>query len=257
MSGMLDGMNGLSTKSTLLVNRLRKLLFPPACLFCRQSLDSDDQAEGCCATCFEQIHIWPTATCMHCGKPMPDGMAPGPCGSCLSHPPAQSRTLNLYGYAGPVRNAVLEWKLQGHEAGVRWLLKAAMPRLSREIGRDTLLLPVPMPLSRMRKSGQHHAANLCRWLADERDCDWQWQLLRRRGEQPRQSSLSGAARRKNLRHAFHLADGQGVDSSDYRSICIVDDIMTTGATLHYAARACRKLGVPVSVLSLARTSQRR
>jgi len=143
MSGMLDGMNGLSTKSTLLVNRLRKLLFPPACLFCRQSLDSDDQAEGCCATCFEQIHIWPTATCMHCGKPMPDGMAPGPCGSCLSHPPAQSRTLNLYGYAGPVRNAVLEWKLQGHEAGVRWLLKAAMPRLSREIGRDTLYCPYP------------------------------------------------------------------------------------------------------------------
>ncbi|OIO68867.1 MAG: hypothetical protein AUJ57_09775 [Zetaproteobacteria bacterium CG1_02_53_45] len=257
MSGMLDGMNGLSTKSALLVNGLRKLLFPPACLFCRQPMESGDVAQGCCTGCFEHIHIWPTAVCLHCGKPMPDGMPPGPCGSCLSHPPAQSRTLNLYAYAGPVRDAVLEWKLQGREAGVRWLLSAAMPRLAHEISPDTLLLPVPMPLSRMRKSGQHHAANLCRWMADELGCAWQWQLLRRRGEQPRQSSLSGAARRKNLCNAFLLANDQGVNVEHYSSICIVDDIMTTGATLHYAARACRKSGVPVSVLSLARTLHRR
>ncbi len=164
--------------------------------------------------------------------------------------------MNLYVYAGPVRDAVLSWKLQGRDTGIRWLLDAAIPRLRQEIASDTLLLPVPMPLSRMRKSGQHHAANLCRWMAGELGCGWQWQLLRRKGEQPRQSVLSGAARRKNLRNAFVLSDDYVQRVGDYASICIVDDIMTTGATLHFAALASRCLDIPVSVLSLARTKKR-
>jgi len=185
-------------------------------------------------------------------------MVPGPCGHCLSKPPAQTSTHSLYRYHGPVREAILGWKLQGHEAGVRWLVKQAMPGIRESIDAHALLLPVPMPLARMRSSGQHHAANLCRWIADAAGCQWDWRLLRRIGEQARQSELSGLARRKNLRKAFALAD-------DYRplwqnlaaqvnEIWIVDDILTTGSTLHYAARASLKLGKPVRVLSLARTS---
>jgi len=62
---------------------------------------------------------------------------------------------------------VLDWKLNGRDAAARWLVDAALPRLSAGLEVGTLLLPVPMPLSRMRKSGQHHAANLCRWIARE------------------------------------------------------------------------------------------
>lgn len=249
-------MSELSTKSGLLVNGLRDLLFPPACLFCQQPLDAGDQTQACCAHCFEHIHIWPTSVCQQCGEELPEAMAPGPCGACLRQAPVQHQTLNLYAYQGPVRDAVLNWKLNGHEAAAGWLLKAAIPRLKQELPADVLLLPVPMPLSRMRKSGQHHAANLCHWIADELGCDWSWQILRRQGEQQRQSALSGEARRKNLRKAFVLADDYRSRIGDIRSVCIVDDIMTTGATLHYAARACRSLGLPVSLLSLARTKKR-
>ena len=94
-------------------------------------------------------------------------MAPGPCGSCLTHAPAQDQTINLDMYSGPVRDVVLDWKLNGRDAAARWLVDAALPRLSAGLEVGTLLLPVPMPLSRMRKSGQHHAANLCRWIARE------------------------------------------------------------------------------------------
>jgi len=255
MSGMLDGMNTLSTKASHAVNRLSDLLFPPACLFCHAPMPS---GSCCCATCLADIAIWSHSTCARCGVELPETMAPGPCGHCLSNPPAQSQTHSLYRYHGPVREAILGWKLQGHEAGVRWLVEQAMPGLRQQVGERCLLLPVPMPLSRMRKHGQHHAANLCRWIAKGAACGWEWRLLRRVGEQPRQSALSGQARRKNLRKAFALAD-------DYRSlwqdlagrideVWIVDDILTTGSTLHYAARASLKLGKPVKVLSLARTS---
>ncbi len=185
-------------------------------------------------------------------------MVPGPCGQCLKKPPTQQQTHSLFHYHGPVREAILGWKLQGHEAAMRWLIEQAMPDLREHMDTDALLLPVPMPLSRMRKNGQHHAANLCRWIANGTGCQWDWHLLRRIGEQPRQSALSGVARRKNLRKAFALADDYARRwqhlADQVASIWIVDDILTTGTTLHYAARASLKLGKPVNVLSLARTS---
>lgn len=248
---MLDGMDKLSTNAGHLVNAVRQLVFPPACLFCRAPLSGGD---GCCRRCLEQIRIWPHTCCRRCGAVLPEEMTPGPCGRCLTRPPAQQQTHSLYEYSGPVRTAILEWKLHGREAGVRWLIETAAPRLTGLIAPADLLLPVPMSLSRMRKSGQHHAANMCGWLAaisGSRDCT----LLRRIGEQPRQSSLSGSARRRNLRTAFGLAADRGRLPQDVAVLWVADDILTTGTTLHYAARALHRLGRPVRALSLARTGE--
>jgi len=253
---MLVGMKTLSTKGLDLVNGVRRLLFPPACLFCRQPLEHGAAQSGCCRSCFEKLAIWPHSTCLRCGNTLPEAMAPGPCGQCMNRPPAQAESHSLYTYRGPVRKAILAWKLQGEDGGVRWLLETAMPRLRERIGEHDLLLPVPMPLSRMRKSGRHHAADLCRWIAEGTGCGWEWRLLRRLGEQPRQSALSGSARRKNLRNAFVLSDDCRLCKGDRHAVWIIDDIMTTGSTLHYAARTMRPAVEKVNVLSLARTLNR-
>jgi len=250
---MLVGMPELSTKLASMVNGARHLLFPPGCLFCRKVLDESD---GCCPDCLQEILIWPVSTCMRCGSMLPQAVAPGPCGHCLHHLPAQQQTHSLYQYHGPVRDAILSWKLAGQDAGVRWLLQAAIPSLQQLITPDDLLLPIPAPLSRMRKSGQHHAANLCRWLATSTGSRLEWRLLRRIGEQPRQSALSGVARRKNLCKAFGLCDDYPSITqalSPHARLWIVDDIFTTGSTVHYAARAAIKTKLPVHVLTLART----
>jgi ComF family protein len=251
---MLVAMHKLSTGLGAWVNGARRLAFPPVCLFCQQAPVDDN---GCCRPCLEKIRIWPLAACRHCGRELPPDMSPGPCGQCLRKPPAQQRTHSLYEYSGPVREAILAWKLDGRDAAARWLVKVAKARLTVYISAQDILLPVPMPLSRMRKSGQHHAANMCRWLAHEIGCRWDWRILVRVGDQARQSSLSGAARRKNLSKAFALADDCSKYARGEACIWIVDDILTTGATLHFAARTALKLGRPVRALSLARTSQKR
>jgi len=257
MTGMLFAMSALSTKlGALLQSSMtqgRQLLFPNGCLFCRASLPDKD---GCCADCLQQIRIWPHATCQRCGRLLPESITPGPCGDCLKHPPSQQQTHHLYQYHGPVRDAILQWKLAGKGAAARWLITAAEPRLTGIIQPHDLLLPMPAPLSRMRKSGQHHAAVLCRWLSEATGARVEWRLLRRIGQQPRQSSLSGMARRKNLRKAFGLSDDYrsqlGAIAPDTR-LWVVDDIFTTGSSVHYAARAVIKTGIPVNVLTLART----
>lgn len=193
---------------------------------------------------------------------MPGHLAPGPCGACLRRPPPQVCTESLYLYSeGPVRNAILDWKLQGSDAGVLWLLDTATARLNAMLGAQSLLLPVPMPLCRMRHAGRHHAADLCRAIAARTACAFDWQLLRRTGVQARQSSLNGRARRKNLCKAFavdhdHLLamrQGEGIHRGQ---VWVVDDIMTTGATMHYACRTLQRAGIRAGALSLTRLADR-
>ncbi|MDX8401297.1 MAG: ComF family protein [Mariprofundaceae bacterium] len=243
-------MGWLSTKPAKWVNGLRCALFPPACLFCGAPLEAD----GCCERCLAAIHPWPRDTCHRCGRPL-GAAAPGPCGGCLRHPPPMCACVHLYRYEGPVRQAILDWKLRGRGTGVAWLLHVGAERLSAQIGPDDLLLPVPMPLSRMRRRGLHHAANLCRMIAAETGCRFEWRALRRKGEQPRQSSLTGRARRQNLRGAFVLAPDWRAYLPATGRLWIVDDILTTGATMREAARTLARTGHPIHALSLSRAGE--
>jgi len=244
----------LSTRMPAWVDGVARALFPPTCLFCRQPLPGPDAARVC-SDCARSIRVHGRHDCRRCGRVIPADLAPGPCGRCLSHPPPQAETHALYVYDGAVRRAILDWKLAGDDGGVRWLLTAAGGQLRQWLAADDLLLPVPMPLARMRASGQHHAADLCRMLAAIAGCRWDWRLLRRTGEQPRQSALTGLARRRNLRRAFTVdaayADAQILPSR----LWLIDDILTTGTTARCAARALARLKRPVHVLSLARAGK--
>ncbi|MDX8397442.1 MAG: ComF family protein [Mariprofundaceae bacterium] len=214
----------------------------------------DGESEGCCASCLPHIKPMILECCSLCGVAMNKAMAPGPCGKCLCHAPAQVFTSSLFEYHGGVREALLEWKLQGHDAAVVWLLHAALPRLQELIAPDDLLVAVPMPLSRMRLKARHHGADLCRMLATELSCQWEWRLLQRVGEQARQSSLSGPERKRNLCKAFRLDADYWQQCADIKGkVWLVDDIITTGSTARYAAKALAATGHDVSVLSLARS----
>lgn len=214
--------------------------------------------------CAAHIRIWPHSHCRQCGRAIPADLAPGPCGRCLRRSPPQIVTESLFIYRpGPVRDAILEYKLHGRDAGIHWLLDAASPRLCDLFKEESLLLPVPMPLSRMRRAGRHHAADLCRAIAMRTGAAFDWRLLRRSGTQQRQSALSGKARWKNLRHAFFIDedyrsgmsawnDGDGCDPR----VWVVDDIMTTGATMHYACQALKRAGIRSGAFSLTRLASK-
>jgi len=246
---MLGSMSVLSTVLSKWVNTGRNVLFPPACVFCHSPLAGQIN-NGC--ECSKTIRIWPHAHCRQCGRLLPEEMAPGPCGRCLRRPPPQRQTESLFVYQGPVRDAVLDWKLQGHDAGIDWLLDSAAPRLHELFDENSILLPIPMPLSRMRRAGRHHAADLCRAIARRSKCRMDWRILRRSGVQERQSSLSGKARWQNLRKAFAIDNDHRDNIAAPHTVWVVDDIVTTGATMHYACRALRRTGIEVRAFSLTR-----
>jgi len=239
----------LSTTLSDMVNRVSASLFPPSCVFCHARVQKHGDA---CNDCVNSIGIWPAAHCRLCGRSLPDTLSPGPCGRCLRRKPPQLRTESLFIYKDAVRSAILDWKLRGEDGGLEWLLDAATPRLRELFSDGDVLLPVPMPLNRMRRAGRHHTADLCKALAARSAGEVNWRILRRNGLQARQSTLDGTARWKNLRKAFAVCDDSHNSLSKARSIWVVDDIMTTGATLHYACKAIRKSGARACAFSLAR-----
>ncbi|MDQ6979807.1 MAG: double zinc ribbon domain-containing protein [Mariprofundaceae bacterium] len=243
-------MQGIITAMKI-VSTCRHWLFPASCLFCQQPLAGADHA--CCADCLADIHPWPIHHCYRCGKVLPPSLSPGPCGECLHQPPAYVSSTSLYQYRGAVRQAVLQWKRTGHDAAFRWLLTTADHVLRDCFHPDDLLLPIPMPLSRMRVSGMHHSADCCRLLAKRYGCQWQWQLLRRQGTQLRQSSLHAAQRQSNMRKAFTLNHDYLPAAGEFRRVWLIDDIITTGATMHYAARCLQRQGIACHAWALSHT----
>lgn len=187
---------------------------------------------------------------------MPATLAPGPCGNCLQRSPSQNTTQSLFRYKGAVREAILAWKLGGDDSGVSMLIHSAEARLRTMFNPDDLLIPVPMPLERMRKSGLHHSADLCKKIISITGSRMDWQILRRTGNQVRQSTLKGKARKKNLQQAFTLAANHQTAMESYDNcgrIWVVDDILTTGATLHHACKIMKRTKSEVHAFSLART----
>jgi len=153
-----------------------------------------------------------------------------------------------------VRASVLAWKLQGNDAGLQWLIDAAQARLATIFLPGDVLLPVPMPIVRMRKAGRHHAADLCKAICKISGSQINFNVLRRSGTQQRQSSLSRTERWNNLRKAFRV-NSDHLHLNEGQRLWVVDDICTTGATLYYACRALKPVGCPVHAFSLTRLNR--
>ena len=99
-------------------------------------------------------------------------------------------------------------------------------------------MPSPAASGRLRRRGYDQALELARPLAATLGLPLRADLLRRVRATAAQSELDAAARRRNLRAAFRAAD-----VAMPAHVALVDDVMTTGATLHAAARALRRAGV--------------
>ena len=244
--------------STTILQTIRHQVFPPSCRICKSLVLSGDNQVGCCTTCLSNIYIMPKDTCIHCGVPMPSSFAPGPCGSCLNKVLPQQQTQSLFIYKGAIRKAMLAWKLQGESSSLKWLIHSSSTQLQRIFSDEDILIPVPMPINRMRRSGLHHSSDLCRLLAQVIGAKTDWRLLRRTGQSKRQSSLKGSARQNNFCKAFTLADDYADKLSALQikgKIWVIDDILTTGATLRHACKAMKRTNQPVFAFSFARTLQ--
>lgn len=215
-----------------------------------------------CAVC----HAWPARPlcdscitrfaqgvprCLTCALRVPEGVTQ--CGECLRQPPALDRCLAACDYSWPWTDCIGRFKFQQQSGWAAPLagLMLAIPGASQALHDAHLVLPMPLFTRRLRERGFNQALELARQLAP-RHCDAAL-LLRVRDTAP-QAGLSRAQRLVNLRGAFALEPLRAHEVKGLR-IVLVDDVMTTGASLNSAAQVLHDAGAPqITALVLARTA---
>lgn len=200
---------------------------PQDCLLCGES-----GAPGLlCAPCAAGLPRLPEGSCPICAEAVP---AAGPCGACLKEPPAFDATFAALRYLFPVDKLVQALKY-GHRLALADFLAAALLSAPRPAGE--LIVPVPLSANRLRERGFNQAVEIARPLARALKLPLLLDACARVLDTASQATLPWRVRQGNVRHAFECA----LDLSG-RHVVVVDDVMTTGATLNEFARVLKAHG---------------
>ncbi|MDR0576236.1 MAG: ComF family protein [Candidatus Accumulibacter sp.] len=214
------------------------------CLLCGQG----SGGEILCAACAADLPRLPSPHCPRCALPTPAGET---CGRCLAHPPHYDRTLAVFNYGFPLDKLIQSFKY-GHRLALAALLGGELARLaaaSKLEPAPDLVVPLPLHPVRLRERGFNQALELARPVAAALGLPLDARVCERVRNTPAQAGLSWKKREKNIRGAFRCArDLPG------RRILLVDDVMTTGASLEECARTLKRHGAAeVTLLVAART----
>ncbi len=221
----------LSTSGILKVDEALRRALPGRCAFCLAPALGE---RPWCAACHEALP-WNLPACPHCAEPQPGALAGRPCGACLRRPPAFDRARVPLRYEAEVSGLVQRFKFHASpRAGaiLLALLEESLTASARAF--PGALMGVPLHPARARERGFDQADWLARRLA--RRLGVPHRVAHRRRDTRSQRGLDRSERRANLRGAF------AVPGRLPPRLVLLDDVMTTGATLDALARACRRAG---------------
>lgn len=217
-----------------------RLLWPSRCLACEApGLEGLDL----CAACATALP-WNRCACPRCALPLPE---PATCGDCLrreaalrrrGREPALAKVHAAFVYAAPLDRLLPRFKFH-RDLAAGAVLSQLMAEAAASLPRPDAVIPVPLHRARLRRRGYDQALELARPLARSLAVPLRDDLLRRVRSTAPQSELSALARRRNLKDAFAVKPGVRLPTH----AVLVDDVMTTGATLHAAAEALKRAGV--------------
>ena len=199
-----------------------------------------------CATRFAQ----PVPRCTTCALPVPEGITH--CGACLREPPPLDACLAAVTYGWPWSDCVTQFKFgnqPGWAAELATLMRSA-PWVEPALEQADRVLPMPLARERLAERGYNQALLLAKQLAAHKT---DASLLLRTRHTPAQSELKRAERLRNVRGAFAVEPLRAPELRG-RRVVLVDDVMTTGASLHAAATALRQAGAArITAVVFART----
>jgi ComF family protein len=194
-----------------------------------------------CAACIAELPVLPDS-CPRCALPSPAGAL---CGSCLNHPPHFDATLALWRYEFPCDGLVQALKYRARLALAGFFARSLSSRTMPEVD---LIVPMPLHPRRLAERGFNQALEIARHLG--RPIEPRGVL--RVKHTPPQTELPYEERAKNVRGAFLCK----LDLTGAR-VAVLDDVMTTGATLNELARVLKRAGATrVENLVIARTVSR-
>ena len=225
-------------------------IVPPVCLACQRPLGSHD---AFCADCWRQISFIRQPLCDRLGIPLPfdpGGIAIS--AAAAARPPEYERARAVARYDGVMSRLIHGFKYSDkHDARrlfARWLSEAGSDLLADA----DVVVPVPLNHFRLISRRFNQAAILAREVARSRGIVYAPQALVRVKRTPSQVGLTHDERRRNVRAAFAVPEHGGTVFLEGKNVVLIDDVITTGATVEACARTLRRAGAArIDVLALA------
>ena len=227
------------------------IFFPSVCELCSRLLEFPDE-RIICRSCLQRLKPRRTSLCLCCGKFFDDSAEPHFCRQCVLLRPFFSVHRSCGQYFGSLKDTIILFKYRGYRVLGKALATFALQALGREEslwwGVDNII-PVPLFPEKQKKRGFNQASVLAKELARQRDIELiEGQLIKVKRTPP-QTSLEASDRRKNLKGAFKVVQDQGIKG---KTVLLVDDVYTTGSTLHECSLVLMKAGaLEVRALTLA------
>ena len=235
------------------MQRALSLIYPAQCQMC-PSLVAEDG--GLCPECWRDAPFLTGLVCDTCGVSlMGNDVGPVKCDDCLEAPRNWEAGRAALAYRDMGRRIVLALKhgdrIDLAEPAAGWMLRAGQDFLTPGV----LLVPVPVHWSRLVSRRYNQAVELARALARQSGLEVCPDALVRKRRTRTQDGMSVAARQMNMEGAI-AANPRHTNLLKGRSVCLIDDVMTSGATMTAAAKAARDAGTDhVFVLLLARVEK--
>ncbi len=225
-------------------------LVPPTCPSCGVCVQD---SAGLCSACWGKIQFLSPPWCERLGTPLTYDLGPGALSPmAIAEPPEFDRARAAASYTGPARDVVHQFKFANRPALAR-VLAPMMGRSGAELLQDgVVLVPVPLHWMRLWQRTYNQAALLAQEIGRARGLDVDCLALQRVRRTTGQVGLKRDERRKNVRRAFVVAEERRF-AVQGRHVVLVDDVLTTGATVEACTRALRRAGAAqVDVLVFAR-----
>lgn len=224
-------------------------VLPPRCLKCSGTVNGDG---ALCPGCWQQLNFLGNVCCACCGYPFDFDLGPNAlCGACIEQPPIFDRARAALRYDDASRDLILSFK-HADRTALSPIFASWLNRVGRELLADSdIIVPVPLHWSRLFLRRYNQAALLARNLSLLSGKPvWPRLLLRQRATK-KQGHLGRSARRQNVAGAFTLHPR--AQPLNGLRILLVDDVITTGATITNCAKTLRTgNAAKVNVLAIAR-----
>jgi ComF family protein len=226
-----------------LINRVIHAL-PSQCMVCHAW-----PAQPVCDHCVDRF-AQPQPRCKTCALPVPDGVVR--CGTCIKEAPPVDACLAAVSYAFPWSDLIVGYKFHNHtgRAGSFVLLLRSTPWVEPALDEATLVIPMPLSPERLSTRGYNQALLLAKQLSPDKT---DGRVLLRIKDTPAQSSLNRKERLDSVRDAFAV-DPMLAGKIKGARLVLIDDVMTSGASLFAAARVLRAAGAAhITGIVIART----
>jgi ComF family protein len=228
-------------------------LLPQLCVSCSAAMESG--RAPLCGSCETRLQEIPAPRCPRCGFTRFPGLsAPGSCAECAEWPEALLRAESAF-LLSPIAKRLVHGLKYGGWTSLGARMGALMaPAARRVCPSPALLVPVPLTPARLRERGYNQALLLAEGL--NRELGWSvGPILIRTRTGRRQARSDRRERAHNVAGAFRLASGRSDPSGS--TALLVDDVITTGATLAACCQALLAAGIPCAgAVSFARTPPR-